>query len=135
VVGVPRTAPPATVLVVDDEPGLRLLTRVTLEDDPDIEVVGEAGDGEAAITLVKRLRPDIVLLDVAMPVLDGLSALPEILRVSPQTRVVVVSGSDADRTSVAATAAGAAGYLQKGHTPEELVAAVRRVIRPRSAYR
>jgi DNA-binding NarL/FixJ family response regulator len=69
-----------------------------------------------------------VLLDVRMPVLDGLTALPEILRVSPDTQVVVVSGSDPDQTSVAATEAGATGFVQKGQPPTALLAAVRRAL-------
>ena len=118
-------------VLVDDEPGVRLLARLALETAADlhVRVVGEAGDGRSAVELAASLQPDLMLLDVEMPVLDGLAALPEVLRVSPATTVLVVSGSDADRFADAALRAGAAGYLEKSRIRESLACTVRAALR------
>ncbi len=118
------------IVLVDDEPGVRLLARLALEDDDGLNavIVGEAGDGQAGIELVARLRPDVVCLDVEMPLLGGLAALPEILRVSPESRVCVVSGADADTTAGAALAAGALAYLEKSQVASSLAATVRGLV-------
>lgn len=118
------------MVLVDDEPGVRLLARLALEGDDALNarVVGEAGDGRSAVDLVARLHPDVVCLDVEMPVLDGLAALPEILRVSPGSRVCVVSGADADRTAGAALEAGALAYLEKSRVASSLAAIVRDLV-------
>src|SRR5262245_56342552 len=102
------------VLVVDDVPDIRKLIRLTLERCGPFDVVGEAGDGAQAISEAARLQPDIVLLDLSMPVMDGLEALPEILRSSPDSKVLVLSGFTAGEMSAEALKRGAAGYMEKG---------------------
>ena len=119
------TRPDITVVLVDDEPGVRLLTRLALEEDSGIEILGEAADGRAGVEMVTAMRPDIVLLDVEMPVLDGLTALPEIRTASPDSCVVVVSSADPDETADAALAAGATAYLEKTRVPTDLVTLLR----------
>ncbi|HET9691232.1 MAG TPA: response regulator [Acidimicrobiales bacterium] len=106
------------IVLVDDAADLRTLMRITLERDG-MEVVGEGGDGQAAIDLAGRLHPDVLVLDLAMPVMDGLEALPGVLAASPTTAVVVVSGFD-DTLGPAAVAAGAAGYICKDAQLAEL---------------
>lgn len=110
------------VMLVDDSSDMRLVMSMSLAGAPTYEVVAEAGDGAEAIELAADLQPDIVLLDLAMPGMDGLTALPEILRVSPASRVVMLSGFDEPRTQAAAEAAGAAGYVRKGAPGEHLLA-------------
>ena len=108
------------VVIVDDTPDMRLLVRLSLELDPHIEVVDEAADGRQAIDLAARTRPDVMLLDLAMPVMDGMQALPKVVAASPGTAVLVLSGFAASAMAEDAIAAGAAGYLQKGIGAEEL---------------
>ena len=108
------------VVIVDDTPDLRLLVRMSLELDPHIAVVGEAEDGRGAIDLARHEQPDVMLLDLAMPVMDGMQALPEVVRLSPGTAVLVLSGFAASTMAEEAVAAGATGYLQKGIGAEDL---------------
>ena len=103
-----------TVLIVDDVADLRMLVRLSLELDGDFEVVAEAGDGYEAIAEAERHQPDLVVLDLAMPNLDGLEALPRILQVAPDARVVVVSGFAGARLREPALTAGAVAYVEKG---------------------
>jgi DNA-binding NarL/FixJ family response regulator len=124
-VGSTAERPDITVVLVDDEPGVRLLARLTLEEDGGIEILGEAANGRSGVELVSAMQPDVVLLDVEMPVLDGLAALPEIRTASPGSQVVVVSGRDPDETADAAMAAGASAYLEKNRVSTDLVALVR----------
>lgn len=114
------------VLVVDDTPSLRVLTRLALQDSGFL-VVGEAGDGLAAVEQARRLRPDLVLLDLAMPVMDGLEALPLLRDVLPGVKVVIVSGFDRQAMESQVVEAGADGYLQKGLSPEVSLSALRRL--------
>jgi DNA-binding NarL/FixJ family response regulator len=102
------------VVIADDVADLRMLLRVALEGASGFDVVGEAGDGLEAIEESRRHQPDLVVLDLSMPNLDGLEALPRILAVSPGTRVVVLSGFAARRMADAALAAGAVAFLEKG---------------------
>jgi DNA-binding NarL/FixJ family response regulator len=113
------------VLVVDDHGVVREGLHHLLGRQPDLEVVGEAADGVEAVSLAARLRPDVVLLDLLMPVLDGVAALGEIRAASPGSRVVVLSSSHDDRQILPALRAGALSYLVKDCEPEEVVAAVR----------
>lgn len=113
-----------TVLVVDDTPTLRMLTKLALEG-TGFEVIGEAGDGLAGLELAKRLRPDLVLLDLAMPVMDGLEALPLLLEALPAVVVVIVSGFDRKAMESQVIEAGAHAYLQKGLSPEETLTTLR----------
>ena len=104
------------VLLVDDNDDLRRLLRLQLERTGRYEIVGEAADGNEAVRLATELQPRIVLLDLSMPVMDGLQALPLILDAVPEVRVVVLSGFDQGTMSVRALAAGAARYVEKGMT-------------------
>ncbi len=110
-----------TAVIVDDTPDIRLLTRMALEMDSGIRVVGEAENGLEGIDVVAAHQPDVVVLDMAMPVMDGLEALPHMKRASPCTKVLVVSGFDPGTMAVSAMEAGADGYLQKGVPPAALL--------------
>jgi DNA-binding NarL/FixJ family response regulator len=111
------------VLLCDDSPQIRELVRVVLELEGN-EVVSEAENGREAVDEAERLQPDVVLLDLSMPVMDGLEALPEIKRVAPRARIVVLSGFDNDRLVSQALALGADRYVPKGGDPDEIVDAV-----------
>lgn len=101
------------VVIIDDTPDLRDLLSIALTRGG-FDVVGEAGDGSAGIEVVREHRPDVVLLDLAMPVMDGIEALPTIRRLCPAAKIVVLSGFGAQQMSARAVAAGADGYVQKG---------------------
>lgn len=109
------------VLLADDVGELRALVRLTLERSGSFEVVAEAGNGEEAIEAAGSVQPDLVLLDVSMPVMDGLEALPLILEASPGARVVMLSGFAEERLGDEARRLGAIAYLEKGVPPRELV--------------
>ncbi|OEJ30647.1 response regulator [Streptomyces subrutilus] len=113
------------VLIADDQPLVRRGLALILAPDPAFEVVGEAGDGEEALALAHRLRPDVVVMDIRMPVLDGVGATERLARTLPECRVLALSTFDMDEYVVAALRAGAYGFLPKDISPEELVAAVR----------
>jgi DNA-binding NarL/FixJ family response regulator len=117
------------VLVVDDHPIVRSGIVGLLEIEPDITVVGEAGDGRSALSIAASVRPDVVLMDLRMPVLDGVGATAEILAVQPACRVLVLTTYDTDDDIIRAVEAGAAGYLLKDTPRAELVAAVRAAAR------
>lgn len=110
-----------TAVLADDVADLRQLYRLVLEGSGRFTVVAEAGDGETAVELARQYQPQLVLLDVSMPVLDGLEALPRILSASPASRVVMLTGFSADRLATAALQRGAVGYLEKGLTPSQLI--------------
>jgi DNA-binding NarL/FixJ family response regulator len=115
------------VLLVDDQELVRTGFRMILADEPDIEVVGEAGDGAAAIDAARRLHPDVVVMDIRMPVLDGVEATRRLVRdrALPDARVLVLTTFDADEYVVEALRAGASGFLLKDVTPSDFVAALR----------
>jgi DNA-binding NarL/FixJ family response regulator len=102
------------VLIADDVDDLRMLLRLSLERSGRFDVVAEACDGVEAIEQARQHQPDIVVLDLSMPNLDGLEALPQILAVAPGARVLVLSGFEARRMAPAALAAGAVAYVEKG---------------------
>jgi DNA-binding NarL/FixJ family response regulator len=116
------------VVIADDQALVRAGFRMILEADGSIQVVGEAPDGEEAIAMVRELRPDVVLMDVRMPRIDGLEATRRLLSDGGnQPRVIMLTTFDADEYIYSALQAGASGFLLKDVTPEQLVAAVRLV--------
>ena len=115
----------ARVLLVDDHAVVREGLRAFLELQPGMGVVGEAADGRTAVERARALQPDVVLLDLVMPELDGLVALPRILEASPSSRVVVLTSFGDEERVARAVRAGAAGYLLKDARPDEIVAAIR----------
>jgi DNA-binding NarL/FixJ family response regulator len=117
----PARRPRDRVLVVDDAANLRELLTLLLESEDDFEVVGNATNGAQAIDLAAVLRPDVVLLDLAMPVMDGLSALPEIRSALPDARIVIFTGFDQGSLVEEALASGADAYLEKGASVTSLV--------------
>ncbi|MEU6126310.1 response regulator transcription factor [Streptomyces sp. NPDC047123] len=119
---------PVTVLLVDDEPLVRAGLRAVLEAQPDLRVVGEAADGAAVIPLVRELRPDVVAMDVRMPLLDGIEATRALLRsVQDPPKILVVTTFENDEYVYEALRAGADGFLLKRARPAEIVNAVRLV--------
>src|SRR3954471_5493314 len=117
--------PPIRVLVVDDHGVGREGLRTYLELQDGIEVAGEAADGEEAVREAERLRPDVVLMDLVMPRLDGVGAMRELRRRLPRARVIVLTSFADDERLLPAVRAGAAGYLLKTAQPRELARAVR----------
>jgi len=116
-----------TVLLVDDQALLRMGFRMVLEAETDLVVVGEAGDGKVAIEQVAALRPDIVLMDVRMPGMNGIEATERIVAEHPGTRVLILTTFDLDEYAFAGLRAGASGFLLKDAKPAELVSAIRSV--------
>lgn len=115
------------VLLVDDQSMLRLGFRMVLSAEEGIEVVGEAGDGAAGLAMTKALQPDVVLMDVRMPGVDGIEATRRIIAEAPGARVIILTTFDLDEYAFAALRAGASGFLLKDARPTELVAAIRSV--------
>src|ERR1044072_5699670 len=116
---------PVTVLLVDDEPLVRAGLRAVLEAQPDIEVVGEAADGAAVIPLVRQLRPDVVAMDVRMPLMDGIEATRAVLRTVPEPpKILVVTTFENDEYVYEALRAGADGFLLKRARPAGIAHAV-----------
>ncbi|WP_431969960.1 response regulator [Nocardia sp. bgisy134] len=119
---------PITVLLVDDEPLARAGLRVILDAQPDIEVVGEAGDGAAVVPLLGKLRPDVIAMDVRMPLLDGIEATRAVLRAVPAPpKILIVTTFENDDYVYRALRAGADGFLLKRSRPAEIANAVRTV--------
>lgn len=121
---------PLRVLLVDDVADLRLSVKMILEIDGRFEVVGEAGDGLTGIELAEELQPDLVLLDLSMPKMDGLEALPEILEVAPDAEVIIFSGFVEGRLGPRVRELGGLGYIEKGIEPDDLVAAIVGMLEP-----
>ncbi|WP_143591787.1 response regulator [Thermoactinospora rubra] len=113
------------ILLADDHPIFRYGLRAVLASDPDMELVGEAGSGEEAVELTRGLRPDVVLMDISMPGLNGVEATHRILQESPGTNILIVTMYDDSASVLAALKAGARGYVIKGADREELLRAVR----------
>jgi DNA-binding NarL/FixJ family response regulator len=118
---------PVRVLLVDDDDLMRAGLTAVLSSDETIDVVGEAPDGRAAVERAIELRPDVVLMDVRMPGLDGIAATRELLAVSPDAKVVVLTTFEQDDYIFGALSAGASGFLLKRTRPEELIAAIHTV--------
>ena len=108
------------VVLVDDTIEIRKLLRMKLEFDGRFKVVDEAGDGVAAVKAASEMQPDAIVLDLAMPVMDGLQAIPQIRREAPNAKILVLSGFEADQMSNEALNRGAHAYIEKGGDLEEL---------------
>lgn len=121
------TDAPVRILLVDDQQLVRLGFRMVLEAEPDLVVVGEAGDGAEAVRLTSSLKPDVVLMDVRMPVLDGIEATRRIVDADPAARIIILTTFDLDEYAFGGLRAGASGFLLKDARPEELTSAVRAV--------
>jgi DNA-binding NarL/FixJ family response regulator len=116
-----------SVLLADDQPLLRRGFRMILEAEDGVTVAGEAGDGAEAVEIARRVRPDVVLMDIRMPGTDGIEATRRITAAEPGVRVLVLTTFDLDEYAFGALQAGASGFLLKDVRPHELVAAVRTV--------
>jgi DNA-binding NarL/FixJ family response regulator len=121
------TAPPVRVLIVDDDDLMRAGLRAVLSSDETVDVVGEAGDGRAALDEVRSRQPHVVLMDVRMPHLDGIAATRELLAASADVKVVILTTFEQDDYIFGALTAGASGFLLKRTRPEELIAAIHAV--------
>lgn len=132
---------PISVLIVDDHPVVRQGIRTFLETQPDIVIVGEAGSGREALAIVREQVPDVALVDLVLPEIDGVEVTRQIRRVSPRTQVVVLTSYDDDQYIFPALQAGAISFILKEVTPAELLEAIRRaargeaVLHPRVALR
>jgi CheY-like chemotaxis protein len=125
---------PVSVLIVDDTEDLRFILRRVLSGTGRFHVAGEATNGREALEVAARVQPDVILLDLLMPVMDGWEALPLLRRACPKSRVVVVSGQDRSHAEARALALGASGYIEKGVSSAEIVRALQRIIdTPRSS--
>jgi DNA-binding NarL/FixJ family response regulator len=118
---------PIRVLLVDDDDLMRAGLRAVLSSDPRVEVVGEAGNGRVAVERARTLQPDLVLMDVRMPDLDGIAATREVLTTSPEVKVVILTTFEQDDYIFGALHAGASGFLLKRTGPEELLKAIQTV--------
>ncbi|SMC92981.1 response regulator [Kibdelosporangium aridum] len=116
-----------TVLICDDAPIVRMGLRMAVESEPDLSVVGEAADGAEAVAATKELQPDVVLLDIRMPRVDGIEAARQILAEDTKTRVLVLTTYDHDDNVYAALRAGASGFLVKDAPPEHVIEAIRAI--------
>ena len=114
-----------SVLIADDQALVRVGLRKILESEPETSVVGEAADGEDAVAEARRLQPEVVLMDIRMPVLDGIEATRRIVAAQPGTRVLILTTFGLDTYVYDALRAGASGFMLKDAPPEEIVAAVR----------
>jgi DNA-binding NarL/FixJ family response regulator len=121
------TAAPVRVLLVDDDDLMRAGLKAVLSSDESIEVVGDAADGRTGVERARALRPDIVLMDVRMPDLDGIAATSEVLDTSPGVKVVILTTFEQDDYIFGALNAGASGFLLKRSSPEQLLAAIQTV--------
>ena len=126
---------PAGVLVCDDNASMRILLGAVVESAASrLQGVGNAADGTVAVGEAERLQPDVILLDLAMPNRSGMEALPDLRRVAPEARIVVLSGFAATAVAEQVLTLGATSYLEKGAHPDEIVAAIdRAVASPHSA--
>lgn len=126
------------VLICDDDEDVRLLLRLLIEeseatdDRRGLELLGEARDGNEAVSEAKRLQPDVILLDLSMPHLTGLEALPDIKEVAPAARIIVFSGFEASMMSADVLSRGVDRYLEKGAQPREITAAIEQVASSRT---
>jgi NarL family two-component system response regulator LiaR len=123
------TQPPIRILIVDDHGIVRKGTRALLERIPDFAVVGEAGNGKEAVAQAKELQPDVILMDLMMPEMDGIKAIGLITASQPNSRILALTSFAADDKVFPAIKAGALGYMLKDADPEDLIQAIRQVHR------
>jgi DNA-binding NarL/FixJ family response regulator len=116
-----------SIVLVDDQELLRMGFRMVLDAQPDLELVGEAGDGEEALAVVERLQPDVVLMDVRMPGIDGVETTRRLVERGGRSRVIILTTFDLDEYAYAALRAGASGFLLKDAQPADLLSAIRAV--------
>lgn len=121
-------ATPIRLLLADDQKLMRQALRVFVENEPGMEVVGEAQDGRSAVIQAKTLHPDVVLMDLQMPRLDGVAATEEVLAACPNTKVVAVTTFHSEEYVIPALRAGASAYLLKDSEPEDIVAGIRSAV-------
>lgn len=117
---------PITVLIIDDMEEIRSLLREVIEAHPEFRIVGEAEDGLQGVRCAEATQPDLVLLDLSMPRMDGLEALPRLRRVAPHGRIIVLSGFGEERMGPMALALGASTYLEKGAAPATIIDELRK---------
>jgi DNA-binding NarL/FixJ family response regulator len=123
----PAEGDPISVVLVDDQPLLRKGFRMVLEEEPGIIVAGEASDGAAALDLVRRRHPDVVVMDVRMPGMDGIEATQAIIAAEPRSRILILTTFDLDEYAFGALRLGASGFILKDVLPAEFVRAIRSV--------
>lgn len=123
---------PLSVLIADDEKVVRETLSIYVGSAPDMEVVGTAADGRAAVQMTETLRPDIVLMDIQMPRVDGVEATAEVLRTVPTTHVVMITTFTTSDAVVPALRAGALGYVLKSDPPERMLSAIRQAVAGRT---
>ena len=121
-----------SVLIADDEAVVRETISIYVNSAPDMQVVGTAADGRAAVQMAETLRPDIILMDIQMPRVDGVEAVAEVLRLMPRTHVVMITTFTSREAVVPALRAGALGYVLKSDPPERLLSAVREAVAGRT---
>ena len=121
-----------SVLISDDEPVVRETMSIYVNSAPDMQVVGTAANGRAAVQMAETLRPDIILMDIQMPRVDGVEAVAEVLRLLPRTHVVMITTFTSREAVVPALRAGALGYVLKSDPPERLLSAVREAVAGRT---
>jgi DNA-binding NarL/FixJ family response regulator len=126
---------PVRIVVVDDSEDIRHVLRLALQRQPDFEIVAEAADGEAGVAAVNAHRPDLVLLDIALPVMDGLQALQEIRRDCPDSTVIMLTALPEDAAALSAVELRAHGFIRKGGGVPELLGQIREVLEHRAELR
>jgi DNA-binding NarL/FixJ family response regulator len=127
------TVKPRTVVITDDDGTLRRLVHLVLEKSPSFTVVAEASDADSCVSATTTLQPDVVLLDLGLPGMNGLDAIPVLKQVAPSTSVIVLSSQTRERLGEEAFARGADGYLEKGNLVTDLVATLTQALEARSA--
>ncbi len=115
------------LLIVEDQPGVRRGLKMLFATEPDLSVIGEASCGEAALDLATSLGPDVVLMDVELPCMDGIATTSELHQLQPQAKVIMLSLHDDERTRSRAKKAGAVAFVAKSMSPEMLLATIRQV--------